>query len=179
MLHIEREVAHQADAAPAGRRNASPEVVFRKTIDSLKHMLALSARCAHEHLLFPRAQRHDWRSPRSMTPRVRRRSTSKLITPRRKLRPCPWVASFAGLLVRLVTERQMSSRDRSASTIRTFQRAGRGFQLPSYRLRVLLHAGGVACPEGRGSRGSGHTLPTQTRRPGQPRWWCFRLGNDL
>ena len=53
--------------------------------------------------------------------------------------------------------------------VKRIKRAGRGFScFEHYRLRVLLHAGGVTGPGVRHRLGSEPALPTSTRRAGKP-----------
>jgi|SRR5215469_12625527 len=51
-FNVEREMVHQADAAPGRRKNLPPKVVGGKTLDGLKNVLALPVQCAQEHPLF-------------------------------------------------------------------------------------------------------------------------------
>ncbi len=44
-FNIEREVVHQADAAPARRKDLPSKIACPKTIDSLKNVLALPVQC--------------------------------------------------------------------------------------------------------------------------------------
>jgi hypothetical protein len=51
-FNVEREMVHQADAAPGRRKNLPPKIGGGKTLDGVKNVLALPVQCAQEHPLF-------------------------------------------------------------------------------------------------------------------------------
>jgi len=49
-FNVEREMVHQADAAPGRRENLPSKIVGPKTLDGFKNVLALPLQCTQEYL---------------------------------------------------------------------------------------------------------------------------------